>query len=63
MEISFGVSPTGEPTQIKVVRAEPRGMFEKAAIDALKQYRYAPREQTLYGLNEVFEFRLIEDAP
>lgn len=62
VELTFSVLPSGETAQIKVVRAEPRGIFEKAAADAVRQYRYTPREQTLHGISEVFEFRLIEDA-
>ncbi len=62
VELTFSVLPSGETAQIKIVRAEPRGIFEKAAADAVRQYRYAPREQTLHGMSEIFEFRLIEDA-
>jgi TonB family protein len=62
VEVTFNVLPNGETAQIKVTRAEPRGIFDKAAADAVRQYRYAPREQTLHGMSEVFEFRLIEDA-
>jgi TonB family C-terminal domain len=62
VEVTFSVLPNGETAQIKVIRAEPRGIFDKAAADAVRQYRYAPREQTLHGMSEVFEFRLIEDA-
>jgi TonB family protein len=62
VEVTFSVLPNGETAQIKVIRAEPRRVFDKTAADAVRQYRYAPREQTLHGMSEVFEFRLIEDA-
>lgn len=63
VEIAFNILPTGETTEIQVLRAQPTGVFEKAAIEAVKQYRYAPQSREIRGLNEVFEFRLLEDAP
>lgn len=63
VEIAFSILPTGETTEIHVLRAQPAGVFEKAAIDAVKQYRYAPQLREIRGLNEVFEFKLLEDAP
>lgn len=63
VEVVFSISPDGETTQIRVLRAQPKGIFDKAAIDAVKQYRYAPRQNEIHGLNEIFEFRLLEDAP
>ena len=63
VEIAFSILPTGETAEIRVLRAQPTGVFEKAAIDAIKQYRYAPQSREIRGLNEVFEFRLLEDAP
>lgn len=63
VEVTFNVLPTGETTQIHVLRAQPAGIFDKAAMDAVKQYRYAPQQREVHRLNEVFEFRLLEDAP
>lgn len=62
VELSFSVLPDGSTSQIEIIRAEPPGLFDKAAIEAVKQYRYTPRGNSIHGLNEIFEFRLIEDA-
>lgn len=63
VEVTFNILPTGETTQIRILRAQPPEVFDKAAIDAIKQYRYAPQDHEVQGLSEYFEFRLIEDAP
>lgn len=63
VEIAFSILPTGETTGVHVLRAQPVGVFEKAAINAVKQYRYAPQSREIRGVSEVFEFRLLEDAP
>jgi TonB family protein len=63
VEIVFSILPTGETAHIRVHRAQPAGIFDKAAMDAVKQYRFAPPEREIHGVNEIFEFRLLEDAP
>lgn len=62
VELSFTVLPSGDTADIRIIRAEPTGLFDRVAIDAVKQYRYVRQEQTIYGVTEIFEFRLIEDA-
>jgi TonB family protein len=42
VELEFTVTPDGKVTDIQVQTAEPRGVFEQAAIDALSQSRYEP---------------------
>src|ERR1700728_3641991 len=42
VELEFTVTPDGKVTDIQVQTAEPRGVFEQAAIDALSQSRYQP---------------------
>jgi TonB family protein len=45
VDLEFTVTPAGEVTDIKVQAAEPRGVFEQAAISALSQSRYRPPER------------------
>jgi TonB family protein len=45
VDLEFTVTPAGEVTDIKVQAAEPRGVFEQAAITALSQGRYHPLER------------------
>jgi TonB family protein len=45
VDLEFTVTPAGEVTDIKVQAAEPRGVFEQAAITALSQSRYRPPER------------------
>jgi TonB family protein len=42
VELEFTLAPDGKVTDIQVQSAEPRGVFEQAAIDALSQSRYEP---------------------
>lgn len=63
VEVTFDILSSGETAHIQVQRAQPAGVFEKAAMDAVRQYRYAPQLREIHGVSEVFEFRLLEDAP
>jgi protein TonB len=40
--VEFTVSTSGEPIDIRVVQAEPAGTFDRAAISAVKRWRYEP---------------------
>jgi TonB family protein len=40
--VEFLVSTTGEPMDVRVVSAEPAGTFDRAAIAAVKRWRYEP---------------------
>ena len=44
MLLSFTIDPSGKPIDIRIVSAKPRRMFERAAIQALKQWRYQPKK-------------------
>jgi protein TonB len=43
VEVEFTVSPQGATEDIVVVAAEPRGVFEAAASEAIAGWRYLPR--------------------
>ncbi|MDN2483315.1 energy transducer TonB [Vibrio agarivorans] len=41
--MKFTIDPTGKPTDIEVVEAEPRRVFEREAIRALNNWKYQPK--------------------
>jgi len=38
--LSFSVSNDGKPIDISVVKSEPKGFFERSAINALKEQKF-----------------------
>ncbi len=44
VDITFDVSPAGVTQNIRVMRASPEGVFEKAAIKAVQRWKYLPRD-------------------
>ena len=42
VQIEFTVDKNGETRDIHVVNAEPAGVFDRAAIAAVKRWRYEP---------------------
>lgn len=42
VELSFTINTVGRPTNIKVLIAKPRHLFEKAAVKALRKWKYQP---------------------
>ena len=43
VQVEFTVDGNGETTDIEVVDAEPRGVFEDAAIEAVEEWRFQPQ--------------------
>ena len=43
VELEFTVAPNGTVRDIEVVSAEPRGVFDRAASDAVAAWRFRPR--------------------
>jgi protein TonB len=43
VELMFTITETGSVRDIEVVDAEPRGVFESAAMQAVSGWRYRPR--------------------
>ncbi|WP_165311414.1 energy transducer TonB [Vibrio ziniensis] len=41
--MSFTIDETGQPTDIQVVEAEPKRVFERDAIRALRNWKYQPK--------------------
>lgn len=40
VDLSFDITPAGSTTNIRVIAADPQGVFEKSAITALKKWKY-----------------------
>ncbi|WP_298636336.1 energy transducer TonB [uncultured Umboniibacter sp.] len=61
VELAFTINEEGRAVDIKVVAADPEGVFEQAAMDALKQWLYRPIELAgkpiaVTGVHERFRF-------
>lgn len=63
VSLSFGVSPIGEVVDIKIIEAQPRNTFERAAKQALRKWRYQPKMENgsavgMDGLQVRLDFNL-----
>ena len=45
VELSFTITPTGDVSDVKVVDAQPRHVFDRAAMDAVARWKYQPATQ------------------
>jgi len=43
VQLSFNVSPTGEVIDATVVNAEPKRIFDREALRAIKRWKYRPK--------------------
>ena len=62
VDVHFTVSPEGVPQNITVTGADPRDLFEQAAIAAVAQWRYAPRQAAAETDNRI-HFKPPDAAP
>lgn len=62
VELEFTVLPDGSVTDVAVVRAEPRGVFEQQARQAIHRWQFIPRHENGVAVparaRQVIEFRL-----
>jgi TonB family protein len=49
VEVEYQVSEAGRAVNINVVDAEPKGVFEKSAIKAIKKWRFSPSVDSATG--------------
>jgi protein TonB len=43
VQMSLDISESGNPVNIKVLKSEPEQIFDKAAVKALSNWKYAPK--------------------
>lgn len=62
VEVEFTVLPDGSVTDVVVVRAEPRGVFERQARYAIERWQFIPRRENGVAVSmrarQVITFRL-----
>lgn len=56
VSVRYNVTPEGEVSDVEIVQATPAGIFDRAVLRALEQWRYAPAEETTEGVEQVFNF-------
>ena len=61
VELEFSINEEGRAVDIQVVAADPEGVFDQAAVDALSQWLYRPIELAgqpivVTGVRERFRF-------
>jgi TonB family protein len=44
VEVSFTVTPEGKVSDVIIVSAEPSDIFDRAAVDAVRRWRYEPKK-------------------
>lgn len=55
VDVRFAVTATGATTNVEVLRAEPEGVFDRAAMRAVKRWKYLPDEERKGELPVVIE--------
>ena len=56
--VSFTVDPAGRTSDIKVVDAQPRRVFDRAAIDAVQRYEFTPAKKDGVAVASVKQQRI-----
>lgn len=61
--VEFTIGPTGAVLDPRVIRAEPAGVFDEAALEAVSRWRYSPRivdgrAVSQPGIRRTIRFRL-----
>jgi protein TonB len=58
VDLEFTVRADGTVTDVNVLKAQPKGVFEKAAVDAVSTWRYRPIERSGLPIDEHARLRL-----
>ena len=63
VQVEFTITPAGTVSDAKVVDADPKGLFERAALDAIGRWKYNPkvvngRAMERRGVQVVLTFKL-----
>lgn len=54
----FNVTPRGKVTNVRVLDAQPRGIFEQAMVESLQNWLYQATDGETYEVTFRFEFKL-----
>jgi protein TonB len=63
VQVQFTITPTGTVTNAVVVNAEPRNIFDDAALKAIARWRYNPKVEggvavERVGVQTIIRFQL-----
>lgn len=62
VEVEFTALPDGSVTDVAIVRAEPRGIFEQQTRHAIQRWQFIPKRENGVAIStrarQVIEFRL-----
>ena len=50
VQVRFSIDVKGEPFNVEVLEAEPKGVFDKAAIKSIEKWRFSPARSETTGL-------------
>ncbi|WP_244951634.1 energy transducer TonB [Pseudoalteromonas luteoviolacea] len=67
VQLEFSISPTGQVIDAQVVNAEPKRIFNRAALKALKRWKYRPqmvngKPTVQTGQSVMLEFKLAQGS-
>jgi TonB family protein len=58
VDVQFVVTPTGSVSDVVITGAEPVGVFEQTAVDAVKRWRYKPVERDGHAVEQRARLRM-----
>ena len=58
MEVQFLVKADGSVSDVIITGAEPVGLFEQAAVDAVRKWRYKPVEREGHAIDQRARLRM-----
>ena len=58
VDVQLVVRPDGSVTDVIITGAEPAGVFEQAAVDAVKKWRYKPVERDGHAIDQRARLRM-----
>jgi periplasmic protein TonB len=63
VDVQFMVAPDGSVGNASIVGAQPVGVFEHAALDAVRHWRYQPLTQDGHAITQRARVRVLFEAP